>query len=260
MARDWPTGSSIDMRPNAISAALCIWAKALLVSALVLCGAPFAFAGDNLLLNPNFEEGSGDVPSYWSAHRLGRQGVGFAWVHKPGLPGQLQVTNSDFDFAQWSQSLSLQPGWYRLAGEIETKRAGRADAIALLGVSLNHFASGWALGGQVASERKAGEVYFKVARDAPQIQIICRLTGPGTASFQHLQLSKIAGPPPPEAIEVDLGAIQARDRARERQFTSRPFDKPTGSGWTEVALMAALAAISAWGWRTLGPPHPGAKS
>ena len=85
-----------------------------------------ASAGDNLLHNPNLDQGSGDQPSYWRIQRLVSGGGSFTWVHNAGFPGELRINNRHFDVAQWAESIALAPGWYRLNGEIETTPAARS--------------------------------------------------------------------------------------------------------------------------------------
>lgn len=232
------------MRPRAIYLAI-----AMLVSSLALRGVMCALAGENLLHNSGLDQGLGKQPSNWINQRLRKTAGTFTRVDRPGLPGELQVMNRSFDLAQWSQSLTLEPGWYRLGGEVETRVVRKGDAVALLGVSQDQSASGWSSDG--VSGRSTGEFYFRVTKDTRRVEIVCSLTGVGSALFRNLQLTKIADPPPPRAAQIDLGVLWARHRQQEMEVHAKPFNKATGSIWTEVALMAALTAICAWSWRTL---------
>ncbi len=233
------------MRPRTILLALAIFVSSLPSSVVTR-----AFAGNNLLHNSRLDQGSKGQPSDWSSERLRKTEGTFAWVHEPGSPGELQIVNRGFDLARWSQSLGLEPGWYRLTGEVETTVARNGAARALLGVSQSGTASGWNSAGE--SCRSTGEFYFKVTNDTRQVEIVCSLTGTGSALFRNLQLTRIAGLPPPNAAQMDFGELWDRRRQHELEVHAKPFKPPTGSIWTEVALMAALAAICAWSWRALG--------
>ncbi len=234
-----------------------ILAGASLLSGLLLA-AP-VLADSNLLRNPNLEQGSGDQPSAWRTQRLTPGGGSFAWARKPKLDSELQITNSNFDIAQWSQPITLQPGWYRLTGEVESHGDG---ARPILGVGVSHSVKGWSSSGTPVPTLGGfyfGEFYFKV-EETREVRVVCRLSGRGSAQFRHLALTKMRAAPGSGALQADLGEVQPRHAANQVQFNARPFDRPTGHLWTEIALLAGFAAVFTWGWRQLRLPTAGRRN
>lgn len=226
-----------------------ILAAALFLSGLLLA-APL-LADSNLLGNPNLEQGAGDQPGAWRTQRLMPGGGSFTWTRKPGLGSELQVSNRGFDVAQWIQSVALRPGWYRLTGELEPKGE---EAEAMLGVALRHSVHGWSPGGTSDPSHggfHSGDLYFKVGQPR-DVQIVCRLSGRGSARFRRIELRSVDAPPDSLAMQLDLDEIEARHKTIQLRFNAKPFDRPTGHIWTEIMLLGVLAALFSWGWRHLG--------
>ena len=214
-----------------------------------------ALAAENLVRNGDLNEGAGKVPSFWqtASQRRAISSEAFSWDHQPGSASELRLINQKPTIADWTQTVSLPPGWYYLTGEL--KSAGNQSDVATIGVHFHQHEFG--LRPRASSGGNSwttGGLYFKIGGGRQSVQIVCQLEGGGSASFRHISLIPIAGAPP-GAAQFDLGSI----RDRPDLFSGadpRPFAPPHGRPWSIVALVLALIGITLWGWTALAPPAP----
>lgn len=116
--------------------------------------------------------------------------------------------------AEWSQTLQLSPGWYRVSGEIETDHvASLSDARVGIKVVNRRFSSP-PPGPDGGSAWHPSELYFRIGKPDQTAVVICRLVGKGSARYRHLRLVKLSGPPPPGVAQVDLDAAAAEAAPR----------------------------------------------
>jgi len=231
-------------------------AATLIIVSLGLCQPRGTPAAENLVRNGDLNEGSGKAPSFWQTASQRRiiSSDTFSWDQQPGNAGELRLINHKPNIADWTQTLSLPPGWYYLTGEL--KASGDWSNVAMIGVHFHGHESGFcprpSSGGN--SWTTAG-MYFKIGGHRQSVQIVCQLEGGGSASFRHISLIPIAGAPPAGARQFDLGSI----RDRPNLFSAadpNPFPPPQGRLWSIVALVLGLMGVTLWGWIASAPPAP----
>ena len=215
------------------------------------------FAGDNLLRNGDLSKGGLSGPTAWRRQSLlVRETEAMAWIHQPGKPGELRITNRGIDLERWSQTLNLLPGWYLLNGEMRVH--GRA-AEAMLGVSVAGEYFGWSPVGETDKWVRGG-IYFRVGdglddRDSDnfQVEVIFQVSSRTVASCRTIRLVKIEGEPPNENLpRVDFVKEFSERAAREKLVRPRAFDAPHGSLWTVVMAFLFFGGIALAGWSNLG--------
>lgn len=243
------------VRTARISAAVTIGALMLIALART------ARAQGNLLHNGDLREGSAERPAGWVAANLFPQRADdiLVWVHPADGVAELQITSNGGDTAEWSQTLSLTPGWYHLSGELMTEGIERRSLPPVLGIRVRGHAYGWTPAD--TSTWQQGDFYFKTGSPQTEVTVACQFGPPGTAHFRHLRLTKEYGAPPTEARQVDLEKevkkVARLDRRYSKPKLRRPYGPPVGSRWTIFALVLGLVAISVCGWMLLGenPQH-----
>jgi hypothetical protein len=225
----------------------------LLLSALSLGNAS---AEENLLRNGDLKEGVAERPAVWVAANLFPQRAEqtLVWKHPVNGLAELQITSNGGDTAEWSQTLSLTPGWYHLSGELMTERIERRSLPPVMGIRVRGHAYGWTPAD--TSTWQQGDFYFRTGAPQADVTVACQFGPPGTAHFRRLRLTRESSAPPAEARQVDLEKEGTKVARLDRRF-SKPksrirYDPPVGSRWTIFALMFALVAISWWGWIALG--------
>lgn len=110
----------------------------------------------------------------------------------------------------------FSPGWYEFTGEFQAK-ANDSEGI---GAQVEIHSGRWRFIAKADSHSESTwqkiDVYFRPADSYPGAEVSCRLWGAnadrtGRALFRNMRFVKIAGVPPPTAIEFDL---QRKERAR----------------------------------------------
>ena len=229
--------------------------------ALVALQAGSAAAQDNVLRNGDLKQGIAERPAEWIAANLFPQRADetLRWVHPAGGPAELEITSDGGDTAEWSQTLSLTPGWYHLSGELMTEGIERKSLPPVLGIRVRGHAYGWTPADTATWQQ--GDFYFRTGAPQTEVTVACQFGPPGTAHFRHLRLTRESGAPPTEARQVDLEKEGTKVARQDRRFSKpklrRPYGPPTGSRWSIYALMFALAGICAWGWLALGDNSKG---
>jgi hypothetical protein len=218
---------------------------AALAAAVILAALPVeaAHAPGNLLINGNFETGSGSQPDDWRTE---------AWVNDPksfhcdwtapeaGQPGVVEVDNLKANDARWAQSLSLKPGWYHLSAEIRTENVGTANTGAAIAIMEDGVSSRDIRG--TTAWQKVG-FYLKIGGMGADVDVALRLGGysnlnTGKAWFRNASLVAVPAPPTGASPTFDLAAIRK---------ASQP--KPIGSPITMILAVLALGAVAVLGWR-----------
>jgi hypothetical protein len=232
-------------------------AAALLLIVLALCPARPASSDENLVHNGDLSAGSGDLPDDWRPTSLRKRTVSvFSWQRASADPGELRLTSSEPNVADWSQTLALSPGWYYLSGEMRMPGIAVSYSGATIGIQVtaHTFSVSWLGAGTTADWRKGG-LYFKVGGSGRNVQVICRLEGTGAALFRLIRLARVPDAPA-IAARVDLDSVQDQPEIVSSSVKPRPFAPPRGRGWTIVATILLLSGIAIWGWTALGPdPH-----
>jgi hypothetical protein len=163
----------------------------------------------------------------------------------------LRITNARPDFAQWVQTVRLDPGWYFLSGEMRIEGVDPQTGGGMIGVHVNGRGFGLSQNTGMSSDWIAGGLYFKVGDPGYSVEIVCQLQGSsGTVLFRHIRLTT-ASEPPRSAMQVDLDSVFKARVLREKRSIPKPFEKPTGSLWTYPATMLVFAAIALSGWLIL---------
>src|SRR5208282_3636036 len=153
-------------------------AATLIIVSLGFCQPRGTRAAENLVRNGDLNEGSGKVPSFWQTASQRRiiSSDTFSWHHQPGNAGEFRLINHKPNIADWTQTLSLPPGWYHLTGEL--KATGDWSDVAMIGVHFHEREFGFcpraSSGGN--SWTTAG-LYFKVGGGRQSVQIVCQLEG-----------------------------------------------------------------------------------
>jgi hypothetical protein len=226
------------------------------LAAAVLAAVILAFAvsagADNLLLNGDFSEGSGNYPAHWQPESwIDLPSAKFTWI-KPsgGEPGMVSIDNGDQNDTRWVQPLHLAPGWYYVGAQIETigVRRGRARAGALVGLTDLGVTSDDIQG---SNDWQNAAVYLKVGPGGADVQVALRLAGfggfnTGQALFRGASVVPIDSPPTEGDNVIELDVIRAHFGA--------------GSRWSMLLLIAPLLASAVAGWIILRPPNPGSGS
>jgi hypothetical protein len=88
---------------------------------LIFGGLARAAAEENLLLNPELNDG-GSMPDHWHpSRRIGCDS--FQWLHAKGSPAELRIGDTSGSDAAWAQGITVSPGWYHLSAELRTEEA-----------------------------------------------------------------------------------------------------------------------------------------
>lgn len=216
---------------------------ALLSLLLVFFAGGRAYADDNLLLNADLDQGSGNLPSHWSTERTPPQGADqtFSWVRQAGGLNELRLDLTKPGSADWIQPVKLTPGWYRISGEIQADHAASLS-VARIGIKFgDHRYSGRPHSPEHGSAWSPSEFYFRIGKPDQTAAVICRLAGRGSARYRRLRLTKVSGTPPPGVARIDLDAVAASAAA---QATSRARTNSAhgGRGWFLVALVGLVIA------------------
>ena len=232
-----------------------LWKVAVSLLALALCANVLASADENLLLNGDLLEGEHGLPAHWEAQSL-RPDIAnktFLWLPQPGDGGQLQITINKVDFARWSQAVRLQPGWYRLLGEIRADGTHPDAATATLGVRVGQRTVGWSPDPGRPNEWNTRALYFKVGSSIKTLEVVCQLTGSKAGALcRRFRLTKLLGAPPPGTRSIDFVAAAEMQARSERKVQPVPFAPPTGNFWSFIVTILMLAAITVSGWLAFG--------
>jgi hypothetical protein len=231
-------------------------------------------ADDNLLSNGDLAEGTGAAPADWVHyspfdHFSNSDITAFSWKGAPGTPGELTITNTQPDFARWSQTLSLTPGWYLLSGEMRIEGAD-SDLDAQLGVDQGKTALGVSPDPQRQAQWTQSAFYFKVGAVYERVRIDCQLNSTGVASFRNLRLVRYDGPRDPATTQYDFdltwlyevslpkkkprGLIGKKPHVPRRASKPFPHLPPPSNGtiWPVLAIMTSVVAVAIFGWVRLG--------
>jgi hypothetical protein len=197
-------------------------------------------AAENLLVNGDFAEGTGNQPADWRSETwISLDTTTFTWIPPfGGTPGEVEISNDKLNDARWVQSATLSPGLYAASAEIFTH-----------GVPEQSWAGAFiSLGDQaVASLDVKGnsnwitrDVFFRVTREHTRVDVKLRLGGLlnfalGQAFFRNASLLKIDHAPQ-DALILDLDA--------DRRLWA-------GNPWSLLPLWLLPAAAFFIGWRML---------
>jgi hypothetical protein len=219
---------------------------AAIFAAVMLAFAGFARA-DNLLLNGDFSEGTGDQPAHWQPQNwIDLPSAKFTWI-KPsgGEPGMVSIDNTAQNDTRWVQPLHLAPGWYYLGAQIETidvgrnpTRSGALVGLIELGVTSDDLKG--------SNDWQNEAVYLKVGPGGADVQFALRLSGfggfnAGQALFRGASVVPIDAPPTEGDNVIELDTVRDHFGA--------------GSRWSMLLLIAPLLASAAAGWMILRPPN-----
>ncbi len=204
-------------------------------------------AGQNLLVNGDFSQGSDNRPAAWSTESwIDRETTTFTWIPPFGAtPGEVEISNDKLNDARWTQSATLDPGLYCASAEIFTSGVPlQSWAGALISIGDQGVASMDVKGNSNWSKR---EVYFTVGRHT-KVDVKLRLAGfknfaVGQAFFRNASLTKIDSAPE-GAMVLDLDA--------DRKLW-------VGSPWTLLPFFLLLVAGTVIGWRLLDIPSTNEK-
>ncbi|HLH77212.1 MAG TPA: hypothetical protein VKV28_10435 [Candidatus Binataceae bacterium] len=150
---------------------------AFLALAVTLGWPALTRAQENLLLNPDLSQGSGNSPTDW---------VGQSWLQgqpnskyqgtlqwlSQSQPAELEVSNSAPDDARWVQTLQLDAGLYHLTAEIKTDNVGKGAVGANISVL-----EGWFLSQSLTGTNDWQPVgfYLNVPPGGANVTFACRL-------------------------------------------------------------------------------------
>ncbi len=237
---------------SAVSSSRLTLARGSLLLLALLLSVPSALADRNILLNKELIEGTGNTPNHWRTESLAHDARTFSWVRKPGDRSELRITNTRPEFAQWVQTVRLDPGWYFLSGEMRIEGIDPQTGSGMIGLYVNRRWFGLSQKPGTSSDWIAGGLYFKVGDPGYSVEIVCQLQGSsGTALFRRIRLTT-ASEPPRTVAQVDLEAVFKTRLLREMRPIPKPFEKPTGSLWTYPTTMLLFAMVALSGWLTLG--------
>jgi dolichyl-phosphate-mannose-protein mannosyltransferase len=221
--------------------AMVRFALCLAIAAVPRC----AFAGRNLLANPDLIKGAGDSPDNWQteAWQEGPEYSTYQWNHDEGKPGELSVTNIKPNDARWAQSLNLAGGWYHFSADLRAENVAKDNT----GVSLSIMEDGITspdLKGTTKWQKE--NFYLKVGPKGADLELACRVGGfgslnTGTGYCRNIRMEMVAAPPAGSQSVFDLDKIRKESA-----------EVPIGSPWTLVAAFLFLIGIAIFGWRTFG--------
>jgi hypothetical protein len=210
------------------------------VALTIIFGARFAVA-QNLIVNGDFSQGSGEQPAQWKSESwIQRDSTVFIWIPPFGSdPGELGITSSKLNDARWQQSILVPPGLYNVGADILAQEIPQESwAGAFVSIGDQGVAS---LDVKGNSRWVRREIFFKISRDKTRIGVKLRLGGltnfaTGRAFFRNATLTKIDSTP--------NGALILDVDASERLWA--------GSHWTLLLIFVPLVLVMLWGWRLLG--------
>ncbi len=218
-------------------------ASAISIGLIASCESALA---QNVLVNGDFSEGAGDLPSAWNTQSwIDLQSTKYEWI-RPSAdePGVVAIDNRGWNDARWIQSLRLEPGWYYVGAQAKAGcegRQGRLRSGAL--VSLTDL-------GVVSNDlRGTGDwenlsFYLKIGAHGAEVQIALRLhclpsyDQAGHAMFRGASVVRVDGPP---------GAGSAIDLDEARAHFG-------GNPWSLLLIAIPLLAGIAAGWTNFKPP------
>jgi hypothetical protein len=216
--------------------ACCVAAVLSVLVAASVC------AAQNLLVNGDFSDGSGNQPTAWRTEAwIPRETTTFSWIPPfGGIPGEVEISNLQLNDARWVQSTTLSPGLYCASVEILTTGVPpQTWAGGLISIGDQGVASLDVKGNTTWNRR---EVFF-VTHERTKIEVKLRLGGflnfaVGQAFFRNAILDRIDHAPE-GALVLDLDA--------DKRLWA-------GSHWTLVPLWLLLVTALLIGWHTLGHP------
>jgi hypothetical protein len=175
----------------------------------IIFRAPLA-AAQNLLVNGDFSQGSGEQPGHWKAESwIRRDSTEFIWIPPFGSdPGELGIASSKLNDARWKQSIVLPPGLYNAGVDIITRGIPQESwAGAFMSIGDQGVASMDVKGNSMRVRR---EIFFKTSRDKTKIEVKLRLGGltnfaTGQSFFRNATLTKIDSAPS-GALILDVDA------------------------------------------------------
>jgi hypothetical protein len=154
----------------------CRWLA--LLALMVAVGWPaLARAQENLLLNSDLSQGSGNSPADWVAQSWLQgqpnskyQGT-LQWLSQ-AQPAELEISSSAPDDARWVQSLQLDPGLYHFTAEIKTDNVGKG----VVGANIS-ILEGWFLSQSITGTNDWQPVgfYLNVPAGGANVTFACRL-------------------------------------------------------------------------------------
>jgi hypothetical protein len=214
----------------------------VLVALTIVFRSPLAVA-QNLLVNGDFSQGSGEQPGHWKAESwIRRDSTEFIWIPPFGSdPGELGIASSKLNDARWKQSIVLPPGLYNAGVDILSRGIPQESwAGAFMSIGDQGVASMDVKGNSMWVRR---EIFFKTSRDKTKIEVKLRLGGltnfaTGRTFFRNATLTKIDSAP--------SGALLLDVDANERLWS--------GSHWTLLLIFLPLVLVMLWAWRLLGKP------
>lgn len=257
---------------------------------VLLCATTTESFDHNVLLNGNLSEGAGNTASHWSTETSGppASSTSFSWIRQSGAAGELRIPNIKRDTARWTQTVVLEPSWYRLSVETRTEGFDPATGTTARAISAPRQACRRSPAKPGMSEWGTGSLSFRlVSTRGPEV--VCPLSG-ASESWRHIRLTRVAGEPSADAQKVELGNLPAvttsnrkemflknylrgMERAKQlseqrrvrnqmdqmcrKNWHSLHFVPATGSYWTIVVTMLLFVAIPIFGWRLLGETKPG---
>ena len=207
---------------------------AMIIAALLLARPLPSSAGnkDNLLLNPDLTEGTGDTPDYW--HRAAyAQGASELTWNLDQWPGQLEISNIQPNDARWDYDFHLDPGWYHFTASISTRNvpetgAGAGASLCLMGIGL---CTPWLQG---TSDWQTRGFYVKAGDDGLDSTLSCRLGG-----YSAMNTG--------EAFCKDISAVQVNEPIPEDgdpAFDLAPEDGLTAIQGVCGRLIAGLGIVT----------------
>jgi len=151
---------------------------------------------NNLLLNSDFEYGSGGKPSAWEPFALGPPGSNFIWDHTQSNTGihSVRIERTSLGVGMWQQRVGVTPGTvYELTGYVAFENIAPAGECRLQAVFKEHDGDVIEIVDLPGHDGSRGfefdypaRLKFRAPPNSVQAEINCLLDGPGTAWFDDV--------------------------------------------------------------------------
>lgn len=222
---------------------------------LVVCSisiAATALCDDNLLVNGDLSQGSGDAPTGWRSQALIATAGTVQWIHPTSASGELRISNNGSNIAQWGQPVDLDQGWYLLTAEMQSD--ARPASGAVLGIRIGGRTFG--VSPSEGPEWSLRGAYFKLGEPEEyeaRPEVVCQLSARGTVAWRQIRLIRVAQEPPSgRFIKIDVAQALASRSQRKSAARPKRYALAAGAPWTVPIVMLLFAAMAVAGWVRLG--------
>lgn len=194
--------------PSAAGAVAIALLAAFGVTACNQHGGGGPVANDNVVLNGDLTQGSGVLPDHWANQAWDANSVTFKWNHTAGAPGELEISSTKANDANWSQVVNLGAGWYHFTASL------KAENIPESGTGVHLWAESWINSPDLhgTTDWKTVGFYLKVG-ESTHITFGCRLGGfsnlnSGTGFCKDFKGVKTEEPPADAGPRFDLDQLR----------------------------------------------------